>query len=155
MEEGAFEYFPPPLYEAFIVRMEVNARMIWVVAPKVEELVAAARAQANTDTFVLASRRAEAEFGPGLRQVFLPMPYWQHWRARDAGGAPLVLGADPEYGMMVVTSPDGSALESPVQLSLPWQWSEWLGAGLSLLSALVLALLAGYARLRDRKAGRT
>jgi hypothetical protein len=154
MEEGAFEYFPPPLYEVFTGRMGVDVRVIWVVAPKVEELATAARTQANTDRFELAPRAARAEFGPGLSEVYLPMPYWQHWRAWDAAGAPLVLAAEPEFGMMVVTSPDGAALQGPVTLSLPWQWSERLGAGLSLLSALILVLMVGYPILRGRRAGR-
>ncbi len=162
---GAPEYLPPPLFEPLAETLRAEGRELWRVPGLLAEREPALRATANAEAAPGAPRRwtvtlPPAEVGPdagpnsdpdsgpdpGLETdpqtdaapVVVALPYWRHLRARDAAGAPVVLGPSPEG----LTRFDPPAQGAEVTIGLPWHWSERTGLGLSLAGLAGLIALA-------------
>ena len=140
MRIGAIEYLPPAFSAELLRQMRARNQKFLPSGDLVAAIARIARLRSDAESFALGSRSAVAVVAQGQSKVLLPMPYWRHWRAWDSTGTQLLLGPDPELGMAIATHPEGRALANPVTLELPWHWSEWSGAGISIWSWLALIL---------------
>ena len=140
MRVGAIEYLPPDFSAELLRQMRARNQKFLPSGELVAEIAKNARLRSDAKSFTLGSRSAVAVAAQGQSKVLLPMPYWRHWRAWDGAGTQLLVGPDPELGMAIATHPKGWALANPVTLQLPWHWSEWAGAGISIGSWLTLIL---------------
>ncbi|MEM7319121.1 MAG: hypothetical protein AAF408_08885 [Pseudomonadota bacterium] len=134
---GAAEYAPPDLLKAVGMGGSTSHREAELAILQAARQASAGGSAAGD----LAYRQASAIAQVGASVNVLPLPYWRHWRLHSPPGG--TVRADPKTGFATVS---GIKSGQQIILTLPWHWSEWLGAFLSLGAMLVLLGFFGTTR---------
>lgn len=137
---GAVEYIPPHMFATFVNRTGDEDNVFWAAQILGQDYLERTRTTTyGYDEFSLLPRYAVAIPKPGASEVLLPLPYWSFWAA-ESGGASLETSPDPDFGLTYIRSSNGEFVE-PITLTLPWFWSEKIGAILSVIAALAFSIL--------------
>lgn len=82
------------------------------------------------------------------RDVRVPIPSWQYWRAETAGGAPLPLSNDPDLGILQVALPAG---QTEIEFYLIETPPQRIGSLISLLALSMMVLFYLVTGLRSHR----
>lgn len=149
---GAIEYLSPEMSESLSTRLgKVPLHDdLFLVADEIALLAAEFQAEIGMiDTVQDHPRAFQVTPAPSDSIVHLPVQYWFLWQAETSSGEALELRANLKFGTLDIVAPSGGFDGSAVLLTLPYHWSEKVGAAISLMALLMLA--ASLMRLRTQR----
>ncbi|OYX43220.1 MAG: hypothetical protein B7Z02_09430 [Rhodobacterales bacterium 32-67-9] len=136
---GAAEYLPPRFLNAVMPYLPPGAPLFRIAAV-VQDRAPGIAAQGDVRVLSRLARTTIVQpLTEGQTVAHVPVPWWPHWRARDAAGR-LEIRPDPA-GLMEIAAVPVRPLSGDIVIALPWLRVEKLAAALALLGALMLAAM--------------
>ena len=132
---GAPEYLPQPFFAPIAEQVRAEGREMWQSRIAVSNALASARDSTRGTAELSIRPRAWTVVPQSVGTVVLPVPYWQHMRARTDRGETVPLHPSDGSGLIAFTVPPDA---QRIEIRLPWHWSEWAGAAMSVLGLVGL-----------------
>jgi hypothetical protein len=142
---GAVEYLSPEMLNVVKARSNV-AHSNQIVQSKAIVAISAitsetAEMHTNFLSFESGPRRVEVIPTSDIQLLPVPVQYWELWHAELKGGGPLELLPNPDFGTVDILAPENGFQGRKITLTIPYQTSELVGFAVSVIAALLLALM--------------